>query len=221
MASCGIDSVVSDTRLVGLYGGTFDPVHNGHIHVAKSVLAATALTEIRWVLSARPGHRAAPAVSIEDRWRMLTLMCDGYPEFHADDTEIHFDGPSYTFETVSKIGQEEGCAPCWIMGYDAFATLESWHKWSSLLQVCNFILVHRPGMQERLSRPLEKLLSEHEVTALQERIGQIKVLDVEMLDVSSTQIRKAIKAERNVEDLLAPPVYTYIKDMQLYTEKAY
>ena len=215
-------TVSSDiAKLVGLYGGTFDPVHIGHIHVAKTVLAETALDEIRWVLSARPGHREVPVVSIEDRWQMLKLMCDEYQGFRADDTEIHLKGPSYTYQTVSKIGREENCAPCWIMGFDAFATLESWYEWPHLLQVCNFILVHRPGVSERLSRPLELLLSDHKVAKLQDKVGQILLLNIAMLDVSSTQIRQLIQAQQNVEDLLAPPVYTYIRHKQLYTEKAY
>ena len=204
--------------LIGLYGGTFDPVHLGHVHVAETILATTPLAEIRWVLSARPGHRAEPSATIEHRWQMLQLVCQQHDQFSADDTEIGLAGPSYTYRTVETIARATGGFPCWIMGYDAFATLESWHQWQLLMQACNFILVQRPGMPSSLSPALEKLLELHGVTQLEQRIGQILVVDVAMLDVSSTQVRALIAANKEAQDLLAPPVYTYINDHQLYTE---
>ena len=217
-------SATVNTRLIGLYGGTFDPVHVGHLHAALTVKRALDLSEVRMVLAARPGHRGAPAGHADHRWRMLCLACAEQPGLVADDVELRRPGHSYTIDTLSAIRrQEPDAVPCWILGQDAFATLPIWHRWQELLNACNLIVIERPGDVRAEPSPVRQLCADHEVNEFNpSQIGQIYRLGEPMLEVSATQIRQKIAAGEPVENLLAPPVYTYIKQHRLYqnTENA-
>lgn len=204
--------------LVGLYGGTFDPVHLGHTHAALQVQQALNLGEVRMVLAARPGHRGAPAENTRHRWRMLCLACDQHECLVADDTELHRAGTSYTIDTVAAVrGDQQDVVPCWILGQDAFATLPVWYRWQSLLDFCNLIVVERPGDTRDEPVEVQSLCHDHEVQAFdQTRIGQILRLNIPMKEISATQIRSNIAAGEAVEHLLAPPVYAYIRQHRLY-----
>ena len=204
--------------LIGLYGGTFDPVHLGHTHAALQVHQALGLSEVRLVLAARPGHRAEPAENTAHRWRMLCLACEQHPALLADDTELHRAGTSYTIDTVSAIRAGNPRAlPCWILGQDAFATLPIWYRWQSLLDFCNLIVVERPGDTRDEPDEVQSLCHTHEVQQFDaSRIGQVYRLRVPMKEISATQIRTSIAAGDPVEHLLAPPVYAYIRQHRLY-----
>lgn len=217
-------SATANPRLIGLYGGTFDPVHVGHLHAASTVKRALDLTEVRLVLAARPGHRGAPAGEAAHRWQMLCLACAEQSGLVADDMELKRPGHSYTIDTVTAIRRQESDAvPCWILGQDAFATLPIWHRWQELLDVCNLVVIERPGDVRAEPPAVRQLCADHEVREFEPaRIGQIYRLRAAMLEVSATQIRRKIAAGESVEDLLAPPVYTYIRQHSLYqnTENA-
>ena len=210
--------------LVGLYGGTFDPVHLGHTHAALQVREALVLAEVRMVLAARPGHRNAPAGNTEHRWHMLFIACEQHEGLQADDMELHRAGTSYTIDTVAAVRDaSKGVLPCWILGQDAFATLPSWYRWQSLLDFCNLIVVERPGDTRAEPPEVQSLCHNHEVERFDDaRIGQIYRLRVPMKEISATQIRLKIAAGEEVKHLLAPPVYAYIRRHRLYvnTENA-
>ena len=128
--------------LVGLYGGTFDPVHVGHTHAALAVKDALQLEQVRMVLAARPGHRGAPHSEAGHRWAMLCLACEQHAGLVADNTELLRAGHSYTVATVAAVRAADPTAvPCWILGQDAFATLPTWHRWRELLNYCNLVVV--------------------------------------------------------------------------------
>ncbi len=208
--------------LTGLYGGTFDPVHRGHTHVAAAVRDHLNLDEVRLVLSARPGHRGAPRAPIEDRWHMLKLACARHEGLVADDSELRREGPSFTLVTVKYLRRTfPDIVPCWILGQDAFATLPEWHAWRELMAECNLVVVDRPG--GRLTEPscVRALCAAHEVSRLAaDRIGQIVRLDLPMLDISASDIRHRVACGEPVEQLLESPVYSYIRQKQLYLEEA-
>lgn len=206
--------------LVGLYGGTFDPVHIGHVHVAKSVREHLGLSEIRWVLSARPGHRGEPSSGIVHRWNMLQALCNSEPGFIADDVEVRNQGLSFTFNTVVAFRRRSAqFCPCWIMGQDSFATLDTWYRWQNLLDYCNLVIVDRPGNRVAMPPEIAALEERHIKAGLcPDKIGQIVRLNVSMLPLSATEIRRKLNAGEAVEDLLARPVYTYIRRYQLYSE---
>ena len=205
---------------MGFYGGTFDPVHLGHVHAAQTVRQALGLTHVHMVLSARPGHRGQPAAQDDHRWQMLQLACAEEDGLIADDRELRRDGPSYTYRTLSDLRREEPhWIPCWVVGQDSFATLPTWHRWRELLEYCNFVVVDRPGDQRAEPQALQEVCEQHTVDALDEHLrGQILRLDLPMQSVSATQIRRLIAAGESVEHLLAAPICHYISAHHLYVD---
>ncbi|NOX48953.1 MAG: nicotinate-nucleotide adenylyltransferase [Gammaproteobacteria bacterium] len=208
--------------LVGLYGGTFDPVHIGHTHAAYAVANFLKLGRVRMVLAARPGHRGVPGVSLAHRWQMLKLACEDSNLLVADDCEMRREGESYTFQTVVDVRRKNPEAiPCWILGQDAFATLPEWYRWQELLQHCNLIVVRRPGdvVANESSEPGEvmRLCCAHEVKSLEaDKIGQILRLNLPMKELSATQIRRRAAERRPLQHLLAESVCNYIDEHKLY-----
>jgi len=204
--------------LIGLYGGTFDPVHLGHTHAALSVKQALDLDEVRMVLAARPGHREPPVCDVADRWRMLCLACAECLGLVADDAELHRQGKSYTIDTVSSLrASNPAMVPCWILGQDAYATLPVWHRWRSLLEHCNLVIVERPGDERAEPQEVQSLNATNEVQRFNKaRIGQIYRVHLPMKEVSATDIRARLAAGKPVEHLLAAPVSTYITQHRLY-----
>ena len=180
--------------LIGLYGGTFDPVHLGHLHAAIAVQKSLGFPTVRMVLAARPGHRGQPSTDIYHRWRMLCLACESYPELEPDDAEIARQGASYTLETLAAWCEANpGTVPCWILGEDAFVTLPLWHRWESLLDYCNLVVVRRPGLSSRYSETLTRFCDEYEVRQLNRfSSGQIYRCALPMENISATQVRSAI-----------------------------
>jgi nicotinate-nucleotide adenylyltransferase len=203
--------------LVGLYGGTFDPVHRGHTHAALSVADLLALPVVRMVLAARPGHRGQPTAEVDHRWRMLELACAESERLVADACELNRQGKSYTIDTVSE-ARAQGDVPCWILGQDAFATLPIWHRWQELMNQCNLIVTDRPGDRRQEPGQVVDLCRRHEVGRLDVScVGQIIRVDLPMQPISATQVRNRIRYGLDVQHLLAPAVCTYIRAHGLYT----
>ena len=207
--------------LVGLYGGTFDPIHNGHIHAAQAVRGALGLASMRLILSARPGHRHAPNADIDHRWQMLSRACDEIDGLQADDREIKRQGHSYTIDTlVEYINQHPGHIPCWILGQDSFATLPSWHRWQDLLTYCNLVVLDRPGLRLPESDALVALCADVQIADVEcldhQATGQILRLPLTMQEVSATQIRQRVAQGLSVDHLLVQSVRQYINEQNLY-----
>lgn len=203
--------------LVGLYGGTFDPIHLGHTHAAVQVMTAVGLPLVHMVLAARPGHRSAPAASVDHRWQMLQLACAADDRLIADDRELRREGPSYTVDTLQAFRSETDAIPCWIVGQDSFATLPSWHRWSELLEFCNVLVVDRPGDVRHEPDEVQQLCARRQVEQLAvHQVGQICRLPLRMETISATEVRCRLRRGRSVAHLLAHPVSTYIKEHKLY-----
>ncbi len=213
------------------YGGTFDPVHTGHIHAARTVCAELELATVQMVLSARPPHRRAPFASVEARWQMLCLACAEYPQLVANPLEMHRDAPSYTVDTVAGLGRQTPAGVVnWIVGSDSFATLTQWHRWREIPDLCNLIVLSRPGQQAVYNQSVTALLQAHGVEQLNsDHNGQIVQLAAPMLQVSATDIRQQIAATAvqpgdagnaigTWHDLLPAPVSAYITQHQLYID---
>lgn len=206
--------------LIGLYGGTFDPVHVGHVHAAQRVREQLGLATVQMILAARPGHRGATGASEAHRWAMLELACAQSPGLVANDSELSRGGESYTVLTLEDLhAAMPGAVPCWILGHDAFVTLPEWYRWQELMDLCNLIVLQRPGNAAPAPPSLTQMCGAHEVDDLDpSRVGQIRRLAIPMLDVSATLIRRKIAAGESVSHLLADPVCAYIKHHKLYTE---
>jgi nicotinate-nucleotide adenylyltransferase len=208
--------------LICLFGGTFDPVHLGHVHGARQVCVALDLRQINLVLSARPGHRGAPGASVAHRWRMLQLACADDDRMLADDREIRraakAERPSYTVDTLEEIRRR---APdeklLWVLGSDAFLELPTWHRWRDVLNLAHLVVLQRPGISLEPSGELADVLRTHRLSDPRETLyGGIICLESTMQDISATRVRTMLEAGVSAGDLLPATVYTYIKKHGLY-----
>jgi nicotinate-nucleotide adenylyltransferase len=208
--------------LIGLFGGTFDPVHLGHLHAAVSVCDALALPSLHLLLSARPGHRREPFASVEHRWRMLQLACAVDSRLVPDDREIRRarrqHRPSWTVDTLEELRGEHPAEPLvWIVGSDAYAGLLSWHRWRDVLVLAHLVVLTRPGTELVLAPPLVAVTAERRAATLpQTSGGAIVFLDLPMRPISATEVRAAIAAGLPTGDLLPAAVSTYIAEHDLY-----
>ena len=209
---------MQDFSPIGLYGGTFDPIHRGHIHAALSILKTLGLDAMHMVLSARPGHRGAPGSSVQDRWHMLCLACEVYPNLIPDDHEVSRKGVSYTYDTVKEY-HESGHIPNWLVGMDSFVTMPEWYRWREIFDYCNLVVFERPGTPPAYPAALSKEVAVRQVAQLDKsELGQIWMAPDTMLDISATQIRAKTAASQDASDLLEEAVWSYIRQHNLYTE---
>ncbi len=186
-------------------GGTFDPVHVGHLHAARSVGNALGVPLVTLVLAAQPPHRAARA-DAADRWEMLRLAVSGDAALAASDVELRRDGPSYSIDTIELLG--------WIVGSDGLDTFATWHRFPAFAKRCHIVAVVRPGTAV-VPLPGFSRVDDPECLARRER-GCLFVLPHPMLDVSATRIRRILSRGGDASALLPSPVWTYIEQRGLY-----
>ena len=206
--------------LIGLYGGTFDPVHIGHVHAADSVRNFLGLDTVRLVLNSQPAHKSLAYAMTAHRWAMLEAVCANNDGLIADDIEVRRGGHSYTVDTLSMIRSEFPRAVlCWIVGEDSFATLTSWRQWEKLLEYGNLVVIPRPGHQARFSEQIAALCRTHEKACFDaSRNGQIVRVDLPMREVSSTAIRQRVALGQGIDDLVDADVEQYIHRNKLYKD---
>lgn len=213
--------------MICLLGGTFDPVHVGHLYAARTVCEALNLEHIRLVLSARPGHRGEPGADVEARWCMLQLACADDARLVPDDVEMRraarLGVPSYTVDTLTALRAEHPRAViAWVVGSDAYGGIMGWHRWRELFELANLVVLRRPGSDLVLPDALAVLTRERQIYGRPaEPAGGVLILTAAMLDVSATRIRRALRGHAPGEtdaiaDLLPAAVYTYIKNHHLY-----
>ena len=209
--------------MIGIFGGTFDPVHNGHTHAALAVAAELGLSSIHMLLSARPGHRAPSQTTNEHRWQMLQLACAAHSNLIADDIELNRPGTSYTFDTLAAMAanksstDKDNSPPVWILGHDSFATLTSWYRWNEITNLCNLVVLDRPGQMTLEDRNLVNFCTQRQCEKIDHsRAGQMLRLPLPMQEISATFVRQQLSLGQSVSDLLAPAVSQYIEQHQLY-----
>lgn len=211
-------------RLIGLLGGTFDPVHVGHLQSARTVRRQLALDELRLLPCRQPTHRHAPVADADHRLAMIRLALDAFPELTLDTGELERAGPSYAVDTLAELYR---CRPdavwCWLMGVDAFQRFNRWHRWARILELAHLVVMTRPGyaldgealeLQQRLGIAGDR----HEL--LQRRAGGIVLLDVNSPDVSSSHIRRQLLGGRPVDDLVPPAVADYLEQHSIYSKQS-
>ena len=211
-------------RHIGLLGGTFNPIHFGHLRMAQELADAVNLDKVRFIPSANPPHKTAPNVSAEHRCQMVQLAIENNPQFLLDTRELNRIGASYTIDTLISLRSELGndVALSLMMGSDAFTKLNTWHRWQELLNFCHLILVQRPSslIKQPLDNGLETLLHEHYTEDADDLSAQaagcIHMQSVTALDISSTAIRAAFKNKLTPRYLLPENVIHYIELNQLY-----
>ncbi len=207
--------------MIGIFGGTFDPVHNGHLRVAQALSAALPFDELRLLPCGKPVHRAPPHASAEDRIAMLQLAVAGSPSLLVDEREVSGNGPSYMVDTLASLREETGNASLvLIVGWDAFTGLPTWHRWRQLIELAHLLVVQRPGNMVLPCSDVKALLQQHRVDNVielkQRAAGCILFQPLELLDLSSTQVRARLAAQEDVSGMLPTAVSTYIKEQHLY-----
>lgn len=208
-------------RRIGLLGGTFNPVHNGHLRAALEVSEFMALDELRLIPSARPPHRDMPQVSAEQRLVMVELAVADEPRLSVDDRELQRDRPSYTIDTLESLRAELGGDDqvFLLLGWDAFCGLPSWHRWQELLEHCHLLVLQRPDAGSEAPEALRDLLAARSVSdplSLTGPGGQISFIWQTPLAISATQIRQLLATGRSARYLLPDAVLAYIQAHRLY-----
>jgi len=212
-------------KSIGILGGTFNPIHYGHLRIAEEIAENLNLDEVRFVPSANPPHKPTPNISATHRAEMVKLAIENNPTFLCDSRELARTGASYTIDTLISLRQELGqeVSLCIIMGTDAFTQLHSWHRWKELIQYCHIVLVQRPASQtpqQPLPTVLEHFLRDHfteNIADIQESAtGFICMQNVTALAISSTNIRERLKNKQSIRYLMPQNVIEYIEKNQLY-----
>ena len=209
---------------IGIFGGTFDPIHYGHLRTGFELLQALKLAELRFMPAGNPPHRERTIASNEQRLAMVRAATEGQSRFVVDDREMQKSGPSYSVETLAELRAEYPVRPlCLIIGMDAFLGLPKWHQWRDLLELSHLVVAHRPGWRAPGMGPLGALLVDRgtgRVLDLHEaRSGRIYIHAVTQLEISSTEVRAMIQAGRDPRYLMPDGVRKIIMDTGCYARK--
>lgn len=208
-------------KCIGIFGGTFDPIHIGHLRIALEIKQQLQLDEMRLLPCYLPPHRPTPGASAIQRVDMLEIALQGCTELRIDKRELQRDQPSYTYETLCELRAEFGdqVSLCLCMGMDSFATLDTWHNWHQLLQLAHIVVVARPGWLLPESGAVVDLLQSYRAdstTIAQQAAGAIVLLEQRLLRISATDIRAQIHAGHSPQFLVPDEVWNYIRSNGLY-----
>lgn len=209
---------------IGIYGGTFDPVHYGHLRPAMDVYEAFALDQIRFIPCGQPPHRSQPVATPQQRLAMLQQAVADNAAFVVDDREVRRSGPSYMIDTLGSLHDEMPDAELsLIMGMDAFVAFDSWQQWRDIPRLCKLIVTHRPDFapgEVQLNSVLQELVAAGKVAGPAEFMasgaGRIIFCPVTQLAISATGIREAFRQQRSAKYLLPDAVLAMINEQGIY-----
>ena len=212
---------------VGIFGGTFDPIHFGHLRLAEEIAETAKLAQVLFLPSGTPPHRSRPGADARHRVEMTRLAIAGNERFALDERETRRPGPGYTFDTLTELRQELGRQRglVLLLGADAFLDLATWHRWHALFDLAHIVVAYRPGFpidtwQARMPEPLA-----HEYAAryMQQPLavhlapaGGIATVPMTALDISATFVRNTVHAGSSPRYLLPDAVLDYIRTHSLY-----
>jgi len=207
--------------MLGLLGGTFDPVHVGHLRLALEVRERLGLDEVRLLPAPRPRLRGTPQVDARTRLRLLRAAVCGVDGLAVDARELDAPGPTRTVDTLDALRREEGARPlCWILGADAASRLDRWHAWERLIALAHLVIARRPGARLPRTGPVAELIArcrDDRPQALAERAaGVICVCEVPLLDVSATGLRERLAGGRSIDFLVPQEVQRMLLTEGLY-----
>jgi nicotinate-nucleotide adenylyltransferase len=190
-------------RRIGLFGGTFDPVHNAHVALACIALDTLALDELRWIPAGAPWQKTRLITPAEHRIAMLQLAMAGEPRFVLERCELERTGPSYTIDTVRELQQRQPDAQWFlIVGQDQLANLPTWHGWQALLSLVTLAVAARPGA----AQPADAQAQGH----------AYHVLPLPSMDIASSDIRERVARGESIAHCVPPAVARYIDQHALY-----
>lgn len=210
---------------LGLFGGTFDPVHFGHLRLAEESIAHLGLAGVRWIPAGHPPHRGTPQVTPAQRLEMVLRSTAGNEQFSVDPGEVEATAPSYTVLTLERLRRELGSEQSLVLlvGADAFAGLATWHRWRDIFSLAHVAVSHRPGFPVEVASLQEELAAEFstrrllDAAALKARpAGGIVTFAMTQLAISATQIRTLLSNGKSARYLLPDTVLDYIRTHSLY-----
>jgi len=207
---------------VALFGGTFNPVHFGHLNLANTLGKKLQVQSMRMIPCAIPPHRETPSVSAEQRLTMLELATANQPLLRADNLELQRDTLSYSIDTVKRVRQEIGeTSPLYLcLGIDALLSLNTWHQWTKLLDYCHIVACSRPRYLVPNSGALADWITNNQCDDLSKLKNQshgcLHLCKIPLLDVSSTAIRNNVKCGERIDHMTSNLVVDYIKKHSLY-----
>jgi len=209
-------------KAIGILGGTFDPMHFGHLRMALELYEALDLSRVHIIPTRQPMYRKQPVATPEQRFAMVECAVAAEPALVSDAREINRPGPTYTIDTLIEMRAEFGETPlCLLVGIDAFLGFASWHRWEEILQHAHLIVAHRPHFHLPTTGIVSDLLKQRlqkEIAYIHEhRAGGILLRPITSLEISATDIRKQIAMGRNPRYLLPDSVYDYIKQHKIYS----
>lgn len=207
--------------MIGIFGGTFDPIHFGHLRCALEIAEQLELREVRMLPSGQPPHRGAPMATPEQRRHALELALVGQSLLRLDTRELDREGPSYMVDTLLSLRAELGTRSlCLILGQDAFNGLAGWHRWQQLTELAHLVVISRPGVESPESGPLAALIEACSVESVDELrarpAGAILFRSVTALGFSANDIREQLASGLSPRYLLPDAVLDYLVQEGVY-----
>ena len=214
---------------LGIFGGTFDPVHFGHLRLAEESADALGLAGVRWIPAGQPTLRGAPTVSAAQRLEMVRLAIAGNPRFELDAAEVESAQPSYTVPTLERLRRPEVCGAqrplVLLVGADAFAGMGHWHRWMSLFDLAHIAVAHRPGfpidaarLPPELAHVFAQRFCAEPALLAKSPAGCIVPFAMTQLDISATKIRALLSTRLSPRYLMPDGLVAHIQHHHLYSE---
>lgn len=214
---------------LGIYGGTFDPVHYAHLRLAEEALEALNLGAVRWIPAGRPAKRASPRVGAAERLSMVRLAIADQPRFELDAAEVEAEQPSYTVPTLERLRRPEVIGAqrpmVLLVGADAFAGMAGWHRWTELFDLAHIAVAHRPGypvdaesLPPELAEVFRTRFRDDPAALTEAPAGHIVSFAMTQLDISATRIRERLSKGQSVRYLLPDALIAHIHHHHFYTE---
>lgn len=209
---------------IGVFGGTFDPIHFGHLRTGYELLQLLRLEEVRYLPCGLPPHRGVPVASAQARLEMVRAAVAGQPGLVVDDRELHRDGPSYSVDTLRDLRQDfPDRSLCLIVGMDAFLGFPSWSRWREIFELAHVVVARRPGWTAPDMGELEAVLEQRQTAKVKDlheaASGRIYIHAVTQLEISSTAIRQMVSAGQEPRFLMPDETVEIIKRSGCYSDR--
>ncbi len=206
---------------LAIFGGTFDPVHYGHLRCADDARRQLGLKTLYLLPSGSPPHRVTPVATSQQRLEMLKLAVPGYPGLEIDERELHRDGPSYMVDTLQSLRSEFPDRPLlMLIGQDVANHLHRWHRWQDLFGLTHIVIMTRPGGRAEYDVKMAAQVQRRSKPDLQElsrsNAGTVVALEVPAIDISATTVKRLIDQQRSTKTFLPLAVREYIQTHHLY-----
>jgi len=208
---------------IGLFGGTFDPIHNGHLRTAFELWQVLRLGQVRFLPTGNPPHREAPLAPAELRLEMVRAATQGHESFVVDDREIRRAGVSYSVDTLTELrGEFPDRSLCLLLGMDAFLGMPEWHRWREIFELAHVVVAHRPGWKAPITGPLGEVMVDRGTGSVRELhgapAGRVLVQAVTQLEIASTDLRQLITSGRDLRYLVPDAVRDIILRTGCYAQ---